>query len=91
MTAVVVTAEVENGSEWEQKFRTHVDLFREYSISKPVQFAVDGNHVTICFEPDDLDKYMSLMDSEATVQAMTHDGVKRETVKIVPLDRTVDV
>jgi hypothetical protein len=56
MPAVVVTAEVEDGKTWEEHFRTHVSLFKDYTIKKPVRFAVgEGNRVTICFEPDDLD------------------------------------
>ena len=92
MPAVVVTAEVEDGKTWEERFRTHVSLFKEYTIAKPVRFAVgEGNRVTICFEPDDLDTYMASMDSKATADAMAHDGVKRETVKIVVLDKSVDL
>ena len=92
MPAVVVTAEVEDGKKWEERFRTHVSLFKDYTIKKPVRFAVgEGNRVTICFEPEDLDTYMASMDSQATAEAMAHDGVKRETVKIVVLDKSVDV
>lgn len=92
MPAVVVTAEVENTKIWEERFRTHVSLFKNYTIQKPVRFAVgEGNRVTICFEPDDLDTYMKSMDSDATAEAMAHDGVKRETVQIQVLDKTVDL
>lgn len=90
MPAVVVTAEVEDAKAWEERFRTHVSLFKEYSISKPVRFAVgEGNRVTICFEPENLDLYLKSMESEATAEAMAHDGVKRETVNIVVLDKSV--
>lgn len=91
MPAVIVTAEVEDGEKWAERFRSHVDIFRQYTIKKPVRFAVEGNHVTICFEPEDLDTYLKSMESEATAEAMAHDGVKRETVKIVPLDQSVNV
>lgn len=91
MPAVIVTAEVEDGKTWAERFRTHSDIFRQYTIKKPVRFAVEGNHVTICFEPEDLDTYMKSMQSDATAKAMAHDGVKRETVKIVPLDQSADV
>ena len=91
MPVVVVTADVENGTTWEERFRTHVDLFRSYTVSKPVRFAIEGNHVAVCFEPDDLDAYMKGMESDKTAEAMAHDGVKRETVKIHVLDKSVDV
>lgn len=92
MPAVVVTAEVEDGKTWEERFRTHTGLFKDYTVKKPVRFAVgEGNQVTICFEPEDLDTYMASMDSAATAEAMAHDGVKRETVKIVVLDKSLDL
>jgi len=91
MPKVIVTAEVEDGASWEQKFRTHADLFRDQTVSEPVEFAVDGNDVTIQFEPADLDKWQEILDSDRTAQAMAHDGVKRDTVKIVVLDKKLEV
>jgi hypothetical protein len=38
-------------------------------------------------EPDNLDTFRQAMDSQATVEAMAFDGVKRETVKTFVLDR----
>ena len=87
MPKVIVTADVEDAAKWEEGFRTHADVFQSYTAASPITFALDGNHVTICFEPEDLDTYMKLMDSPATAEAMAFDGVKRETVKIVVLDR----
>ena len=40
MPRVIITAEVENGAEWERLFRTRGDLFRRQSVSKPIAFAV---------------------------------------------------
>ena len=91
MPRIVVTAEVENGATWEQNFRTHSDLFRDQTVSEAIQFAVQGNDVTITFEPSDLDKWTEIMESDRTAQAMAQDGVKRETVKIVVLDKLLDV
>lgn len=47
--------------------------------------------MAVCFEPDDLEVYMKSMESDETAQAMAHDGVKRETVQIHVLDKSVDV
>ena len=91
MPRIVVTAQVDDGAEWETKFRTHGDLFRDQTVTEPVQFAVDGNDVTIVFEPNDLDTWKALLESDRTAQAMAHDGVHRDTVKIVVLDKRMDL
>lgn len=91
MPHVIVTAEVEDAAKWEKGFRTHGKLFREQSIKKPIRFAITGNNQLTChFQPDDLDTYMRIMDSPATAKAMEFDGVKRETVKVVVLDKEFD-
>ena len=36
MAKVMFTAEVEDAAKWESAFRTHVDIFRSMSISKPI-------------------------------------------------------
>jgi hypothetical protein len=92
MPKVVVTVQVEDVAKWEQGFRTHRDLFRSESVSKPIDLgATDGNYVAVCIEPDDLDTFMKGMDSPATAEAMAFDGVKRETVKMFVLDKEFKV
>jgi hypothetical protein len=91
MAIFVLTCEVENASTWEERFRTHVDLFRSMTISKPIRFATDGNQVAICTEADDLDTYMKVFQSDATAAAMKEDGVKRDTVRFWALDKSLDV
>ncbi len=91
MPRVIATAQVEDAAKWEQGFRTHGELFKSMTVNKPIHFNVTPqNEIVICFEPDDLDKYMEVMDSRATEEAMEFDGVKRDTVKIVPLDKEFD-
>lgn len=88
MTKVIITAQVEDTEKWEKGFRTHADLFREMTISTSIQLTTnDQNEVAICAEPDDLNKYLELLNSPATAEAMKFDGVKRETVKVFVLDR----
>ncbi|NBC04869.1 MAG: hypothetical protein GVY20_14340 [Bacteroidetes bacterium] len=59
MTKVIITAEVEDAAKWEKGFRTHGDLFKKMSISKPIYVGTtDDNEACVCSEPDDLDKYM---------------------------------
>ena len=91
MAKVIATIEVEDGNKWEEGFQTHGDLFRSQTISRPISFSVDGNAVTILFEPEDLDTYLKILDSEETHKAMAFDGVKRETVKIAVLDKEFKV
>ena len=92
MPKVVVTAQVEDLEKWEQGFRTHADLFRSQTVTKTISFgAIEDNQVVVCFEPEDLDAYMKGLDSPATAAAMAIDGVKRETVKAIVLDKEFQV
>jgi hypothetical protein len=92
MKKVIITANVEDSSKWEAGFRTHVDLFKTMTVKKPIQFTTNGNNeVALCAEPEDLNKYMEILASPATADAMAYDGVKRETVKVFILDKEVDI
>ena len=91
MPRVIATAQVEDAAKFEQGFRTHGELFKSMTINKPIHFTVtEKNEIVGLFEPDDLDKYMEVMDSRATEEAMEFDGVKRDTVKIFVLDKEFD-
>src|ERR1700693_747632 len=81
MPKVTTTSQVQDRVKWEAGFRTHGDLFRSYTLRAPIHFMIAGNEVTICMEPENLDTFMRSMESQATVEAMAFDGVKRETVK----------
>jgi hypothetical protein len=87
MPKVIVSSQVQEPVKWEAGFRAHADLFRSYSIQKPIHFAVSGNEVTICFEPENLETWKRMMESPATAEAMKTDGVKRETLKVIVLDK----
>ena len=92
MSSGDVPKEVEDSVSWEAGFRTHVDLFRSMTISEPILFTTnEKNEVAILLEPEDLDKYMAGLDSAETAEAMSHDGVKRETVKVFVLDKDVQL
>ena len=91
MPRVIVTAKVEDAAAWEKGFRTHGDLFREQTATA-IDFTVTNeNEVALHVEMDNLDKFLELMESPATAEAMEFDGVKRETVKIFVLDREFDL
>jgi len=88
MTRIVLTAEVEDAGKWEAAFRTHADIFRTQTIESPMRFTVnDSNQVAIYAKVDDIDKFMDILNSPVTYDAMANDGVKRETVKVFALDK----
>ena len=63
-------------------------MFKDQTVSVIDFTIMEHNEVGILFEADNLDKYMELLDSPATAEAMEIDGVKRDTVKIYVLDKT---
>lgn len=92
MPKVVVVAQVEESVKWEKHFRTHGDLFRSQTTTKPISFGtIEGNQTAVYFEPDDLALFMKGMASPATAEAMAFDGVKRETVRVFVLDKEFKV
>ncbi len=91
MPRVIVTAKVEDAAAWEKGFRTHGDLFREQTATAMHFTVTNENEVAIQFEMANLDKFLELMESPATAEAMEFDGVKRETVKIFVLDKEFDL
>ncbi len=92
MPKIVVTAQVEDPVKWEEGFRTHGDLFKSQTVTRPISIAtIEGKEVAVCFEPDDLDTFLKILDSPATVEAMESDGVKRETLKVFVLDKQFQV
>ena len=86
MPKVIITAQVQDAVKWEAGFRTHGELLRTYTHA-PIHFMTAGNEITICMEPDNLDTFKRIMESQATIDAMAFDGVKRETVKTFVLDK----
>ena len=91
MAKVIITAQVQDGAKWEAAFHTHGDIFRTYGLTAPVAYTVAGNEVAMCMETSNLDTLMQAIGSQATQDAMAHDGVKKETVKIHALDKSLSV
>jgi len=88
MAKVLITAQVQDGVQWEKGFRTHGDVFKTYGLLAPVQFTVAGNEVALCMEPSDAQAFMKTIQAPETAAAMQADGIKRETVKIYVLDKS---
>jgi hypothetical protein len=91
MPRVIMTAQVEDSADWEKGFRTHGGLFNDYTATAIHFTATNENEVAILWELDDLDKFLSLVESPETIEAMEFDGVKRETVKSFVLDKLFDL
>ena len=88
MPKLLVTAEVEDRTEWEKSFRTHGELFRGFGFESPVLIGTnENNEVAVLLSVDDGETAMATLSSPENVQAMNADGVKRETVKALILDK----
>jgi hypothetical protein len=87
MARIIITAQVEDGAKWEEGFRTHGDLLRSMTSTATYFTISKDNEITLYADVDDVDKYMEVMESPATAEAMEFDGVKRDTVKVSVLDR----
>ena len=87
MAKIIITAQVEDSAKWEEGFRTHGELLRSMTSTVTYFTITKENELTLYAEPDDVDKFLEVMDSPATEEAMDYDGVKRETVKVVVLDK----
>lgn len=91
MAKVIVTAQVQDAAKWEASFRTHHEIFRTYNLTAPVAYTVSGNEVAVCMETGNVDTFMQALSLPATTDAMASDGVKKETLKIHVLDKSLSV
>ncbi len=87
MAKVIITAQVEDSAKWEEGFRTHGELLRSMTSTVTYFTISKDNELTLYAEPIDVDKFLVVMDSPATEEAMAYDGVKRDTVKVSVLDK----
>ena len=90
MPKIVATGQVEDAVKWEAGLRTRGDLLRGATVTA-FSFGSDGNEVATLSEVTDVSKFMEMMDSQATADAMAEDGVKRETVRVYVLDKEMDL
>ena len=91
MTTVVITARVDDSAKWEQGFQTHKELFGEYTATAISYKTTNENEVAILWQVDDVDKFLALIDTPATAEAMSFDGVQTDTVSIFVLDKELDL
>lgn len=88
---IIITADVEDSTQWEKGFRTHGSLFNDYTATAIHFTTTSNNDVAILWEVSDLGKFMEHLDAPETAEAMAVDGVKRETVKVFVLDKEFDL
>jgi len=87
MAKVIITAQVEDAAKWEEGFRTHGELLRSMTSTVTYFTISKDNELTLYAEPTDVDKFLEVMESPATEEAMAFDGVKRDTVKVSVLEK----
>ena len=87
MTRVLVTAQIEDAAKWEEGFRTHGELLKSMTATSSHYAITDGTHVAVYTEVEDKAKCLEVLESEATAEAMSVDGIKRDTVKVFVLDK----
>ena len=87
MAKVIITAQVEDAAKWEEGFRTHGELLRSMTSTVTYFTTSKDNELTLYAEPTDVDKFLEVMESPATEEAMAFDGVKRDTVKVSVLEK----
>jgi len=91
MSRIIITAQVEDSTNWENGFRTHGDLFNAYTATAIHFTATDDNEVAILWEAADLNTFLEQLDSPETAAAMAADGVKTDTVKVFVLDKDLNL
>ena len=92
MTRIVITAKVKDAVKWEAGYREHAPMLREkMGVAKPIHFSTDleTNEICIQGEPDDLERYLELLQSPELAEAMEKNGVLRETVALYILDKQI--
>jgi hypothetical protein len=88
---VIITARVEDSASWEADFRTHKEIFNDYTATA-IHFTVtDDNELAILWEVADSDTFLQQLESPASAEAMGADGVIRESVKVFVLDKDIDL
>jgi hypothetical protein len=51
---------------------------------------IGADQIAVCLEPEDAAVFMKRLESQAAANAIACDGVKRETEKVVVLDKTLE-
>ena len=90
MTKVMVSATVEDIERWKTGFATHAELFKKQGVTIAYYGAGDNNKGAACFETNDLNAFMEILESPETAEAMSHDGIIDGSVEVFILDSTLE-
>jgi hypothetical protein len=89
MATVIITAQVDDSANWEANFRTHTEIFRDYTATSVRYGTTDDNEVVTVWEVRNVDTMLSQIEQEETIQAMQSDGVNRDSVKVYVVDKSI--
>lgn len=90
MPRIVMTAMVEDATVWEERYRSHGEVFKKIwpGPVPDVHFTTtEANEVAMCADVDDVEGYFAMLEGPEIAEAMAHDGVRRDTVKVYVLDK----
>jgi hypothetical protein len=63
-------------------------MFKGQGVTSPVLIGIsDDNEVALYEEVDDISVIRDNLEAPETIEAMTNDGVRRDTVKLFVLDK----
>lgn len=89
MLRVILTVEVEDAGNWEAAVRANTDSLTQQTVTA-FHFTITANNkAAIYLEVDDAEKMFEFLRSQATVEQMELDGVKRESVEVFFLDKEI--
>ncbi|MEM8954611.1 MAG: hypothetical protein AAGD22_10710 [Verrucomicrobiota bacterium] len=88
MPKIIAVGEAEDVKKWEEDFAGHISLFKSQTIRSPIRYGTheEGNEVAILFDVESVEAYLTGFESDETADAMKHDGIKKDTVKLFILD-----
>ena len=92
MSRIVITAKVKDAVKWEAGYREHAPMLKEkLGVTQPIHFTTntETNEICILGEPDNLEKYLEVIQTPEMVEAMEKNGVLRDTVKLYILDKQI--
>jgi len=88
MTKVIVTANVKNPEAWEAGFRSMGAMLSTIFVS-PIHLGIhsDDNSFAYLAEVEDVDQFLSMINSEKAYNAQKENGVIDGTVRYYVLDK----
>ena len=90
MPRIVTTMHVDDLDSWLERVPSRGEVYRLLT-GHPVEYGTtDQGEVILSFEVDDLEAFFTAIRSQAFMEVLAVDGVRRETAKIHVLDRKVD-